>query len=68
MIAQEFANSVRGNLIISQALCIAIEELKKVEPATMRENSNIEDMEFLRDNLFKMYPMIQEEIVRVEDS
>jgi hypothetical protein len=53
--ARDFASSVRGQYIISQALCVAIDEMKKVEPAHMRENSNIADMEYLRDELFPIY-------------
>ena len=56
--AVNFCNSIRGRYIIGQALHIAIEELNKV-PAPHKEPSNIQDMEFLRDNLFNMYSTVQ---------
>ena len=52
-----FAASMRGQYIIGQALCLAIEKLNEVEPAIMREQSNIEDMEYLRDNLSPSCPL-----------
>jgi len=54
-----FASSVRGQYIISQALCLAIDKMKEVEPEHMREESNISDMEFLRDELFPIYKAVQ---------
>jgi len=48
----EFLNSMRGRYIVSQALDIAIEYLKSVEPEYMIEVSNISDMEFLRETVF----------------
>jgi len=57
--AIEFASSVRGQYIISQALCVAIDKMSEV-PDQMRENSNIDDMEFLRDELFPIYKAVQE--------
>lgn len=44
--AKELFLSMRGRYIISQALCKAIEVMKK-EPKMQREVSNIEDMEML---------------------
>ena len=52
---QEFLTTMRGQYIISQALGKAIEVMEAVEPKVMRELSNIEDMKFLRDELFNMY-------------
>jgi len=56
--AKDFATSMRGQYILSQALCLAIEKMKEVEPEHMREVSNISDMEYLRDELFPIYPVI----------
>ena len=53
--AIEFAASARGEYIISQALVIAIEQLKAV-PDKQREDSNIADMEYLLD---KVYPLFK---------
>ena len=50
----DFACSLRGQLIISQALIIAIQELKKV-PSPYTETSNILDMEDLHRHLFPIY-------------
>ena len=57
--AIEFASSVRGQYIISQALCVAIDKMSEA-PDQMRENSNIDDMEFLRDELFPIYKAVQQ--------
>jgi len=54
-----FFNSVRGRYIISQALYYAIKTLEKV-PSPHTEVSNIEDMQFLLDNLFPMFKSLQE--------
>jgi len=51
--AVEFLNSGRGKYIMAQALYYGIKSLESVEPKVMQERSNIEDMEYLRDNLFK---------------
>ena len=56
--AIEFAASMRGQYILSQALCLAIEKLNEV-PEPMREVSNISDMEFLRDELFPIFKAVQ---------
>lgn len=53
--AIRLVQSPRGNYILSQALTVAIETLESVEPPVMRELSNIEDMRFIRDNLFPIY-------------
>ena len=53
--AMEFATSPRGQLIISQALCVAIKTMNEVSPTHLKESSNIADMEFLRDELFPVF-------------
>ena len=53
--ACEFAASMRGQYIISQALCLAIDKLNEVQPEVMREKSNISDMEYLIENLFPIF-------------
>ena len=50
----EFANSLRGQYIISQALAIAIKQLKSV-PEKRREASNIADLEYLLDGVFPLF-------------
>lgn len=52
--AYNLLNSIRGKYILSQALYYAIKELKKVKD-THRENSNIADMELLRNNFFFLF-------------
>lgn len=52
--AMDLAQSMRGQLILGQALVLAIKQLETV-PMPRREISNIEDMKFLRDELFPMY-------------
>jgi len=52
--AIEFAQSLRGVYIISQALHYGIKELEKVK-SPHKEFSNIEDMKFLKKNLFSLY-------------
>jgi len=59
----EFANSIRGLLIISQALTYAIKLLEKV-PSPHREISNIADMKYLRDMHFSMYKAIPDETIQ----
>ena len=46
-----FAESLRGNYILGQALFYAIKELEKV-PSPYREVSSISDMKYLRDELY----------------
>jgi len=56
--ATEFLGSMRGQYIISQALMIAVKEMKKVkEPHT--EHSNICDMEYFLDTLFPICKLIE---------
>jgi len=50
--AIEFLQSFRGRYIIGQALFYAIKEMESVEPEVHQEKSNIEDMKYLRDELF----------------
>jgi hypothetical protein len=52
-----FVNSMRGKYIISQALCIAIKQMNKVK-GVHREESNIADMEYLRDNVFPIFKVV----------
>lgn len=56
-VATDLLHSMRGNLIISQALVFAISAMKKV-PKERREVSNIQDMELLMEELFPMYAMV----------
>jgi hypothetical protein len=51
----DFAASIRGQYIISQALSLAVKELGEVDEPH-REISNISDMQGLLDNLFTMFP------------
>ena len=57
-IALQLLQSMRGSYLISQALSIAIEQMKKVEPP-YREESNIQDMEMLLETLFPIYPILK---------
>ncbi len=53
-------NSMRGKLILGQALAHAISKLNEVEPPVMRERSNIEDMEcigLLFEPFFSIYQL-----------
>jgi len=56
--AVEFASSLRGQYIISQALWFGIRELKKIKPPH-REPRNIKDMEYLMNNLFNMFSTVK---------
>ena len=51
----DFAVSIRGQYIISQALSLAVKKLGEVDEPH-REISNISDMQGLLDNLYRMYP------------
>ena len=51
----KFLASLRGQLIMAQALYVAIDTLEKVEPEYMQEKSNIADMRFLQ-NAFVIPP------------
>ena len=57
--ALEFAQSLRGQLIISQALCYAI-DLIDAMPKHKKEHSNQMDMKYIRDMLFPMYKAIKD--------
>ena len=50
--AMDLLKSFRGRYIIGQALFYAIKEMESVEPEANQEKSNIEDMKYLRDELF----------------
>jgi|19_taG_2_1085344.scaffolds.fasta_scaffold315685_1 hypothetical protein len=50
-----FATSMRGQFIIGQALHVAIETMDKETDIRFRESSNIEDMKYLRDNLYSLF-------------
>ena len=52
VVPMEFLASLRGQLIMAQALYVAIDTLEKVEPEYMQEKSNIADMKFLQENVF----------------
>jgi hypothetical protein len=52
--ALAFMDSMRGNLIMSQALHHSIAALKAI-PAELREDSNIADMEYIRDNVYSAF-------------
>ena len=59
----QFVNSLRGQLIISQALCLAIATLQKHEDNkdySKAEPSNKEDMMYLYENVFNIYKSIKE--------
>jgi hypothetical protein len=62
--ALDFFRSMRGQLIIGQALAVAVDTMDKVEPPAMRERSNIADMQFLLDNLFTMGLIFQEQLAK----
>ena len=51
-IPMEFLASLRGQLIMAQALYVAIDTLEKVEPEYMQEKSNIADMKYLQETVF----------------
>jgi len=55
--AYNFLNSERGNYILAQALTLGIEKLEEVD-GVYREESNILDMKYLLESLFKDYAMI----------
>jgi len=46
--------SPRGEFIISQALCLAVKELKS-RPPTRQEPNNVQDMETLIEGLFPIF-------------
>ena len=56
--AMKFANTVRGQYIMGQALYLAIQSIE-ARPKIEQEPSNVADMKFLMDNLFPMFNSIQ---------
>lgn len=57
-IATGMLKTMRGTFIMSQALHIAVTEMRKVE-GPRQEVSNIEDMEMLQEALFgNLYPSV----------
>jgi hypothetical protein len=50
--------SMRGQYIISQALCLAIKMIN-CRPPELQEPSNVKDMEFLVQNLFPIYRAVE---------
>lgn len=50
--------SMRGQYIISQALCLAIKTINS-RPRELQEPSNVLDMEFLVQNLFPIYRAVE---------
>lgn len=56
--AAKFANTVRGQYIIGQALFLAIQSIE-ARPKIEQEPSNVADMRFLMENLFPTYSDIQ---------
>ena len=53
-LAGDFLASIRGRFIIAQALHYGIQELEKVK-GVHKEVSNINDMHYLKDNLFNFH-------------
>jgi hypothetical protein len=51
-------DSWRGRYIISQALALASASIEN-RPAHQQEPSNVKDMKLLLDELFPLYPMIE---------
>ena len=58
----EFASSIRGQLIISQALTFAMHYMKVV-PSPFTEVSNISDMEYIKENVFPLYQSDYSEVL-----
>lgn len=52
--ATALLSSMRGQYVMSQALDIAVQELKKETDPALRKSDNIQDMELLIDGLFPM--------------
>ena len=50
--AIELFRSMRGQLIVGQALHYGLKALRAIEPEVMQEKSNIADMELLLEELF----------------
>jgi len=51
--AVEFMNSIRGQLVMKQALDVAILNMEAVSEER-REVSNISDIRYIRDNIFTL--------------
>jgi len=59
--ARAFANSIRGQFIISQALTVAARAIDNTDLRMVeREPSNAADMLYLRNSIFPLYSVIQE--------
>lgn len=56
--AVALAQSMRGQFIISQALCLAIRAINS-RPEELQEPSNVADMEFLVQQLFPIYRVVE---------
>ena len=61
--AGEFASSMRGRYIMAKALHYAIRTLEKVE-GPRKEVSDIDDMKYLRDNLYHFPVDVLDEGIR----
>ena len=59
-----FVNSIRGQLIISQALGLAIKSLE----SSGEHESNKRDMEYLYSNVFNIFKSIEEVEKRYENT
>jgi hypothetical protein len=59
MLANNILNSIRGQYLLSQALCIAVKVLRK-QPKQFREVSNIADMELLIEQVYPIYRAIEQ--------
>ena len=57
--AMNFAGSMRGQFIISQALVLAIKSIE-ARPKERQEPSNVEDMKYLINNIFPIYKVVHE--------
>jgi hypothetical protein len=66
--AQIVMGGIRGQYLISQALCIAVRAMRK-RPKHLQEPSNIADMELLITQLFPIYREIEKvkEVKKHED-
>ena len=59
--AVEFFHTMRGQLIVGQALAIAVDTLSKVD-LDKRELSNIADMQYLLDHVFTIGQLFQDQL------
>ena len=66
--AQTMMFSMRGQYLISQALCIAVRAMRK-RPKHLQEPSNVADMELLITQLFPIYREVEKsrEVKKHED-